>query len=129
MRLIAGLYNGFLAAMLIWGLGTGRRDVKRFGLGCVVVAGVFGGITAKPTILLTQALPGLLAFVAVTDDLFALVVRPDRVQITSQIYQAKVARWVQCWPTLVVRSWEDGVGGPGLRRLDVAMSGASEETT
>ena len=60
-----GLYNGFLAAGLIWALWAGRRDVKLFFLGCVVVAGIFGGITAKTTILFTQALPGLLAFVAV----------------------------------------------------------------
>jgi putative membrane protein len=60
-----GLYNGFLAAMLIWGLIAGRRDVTAFGLGCVIIAGVFGAITAKPTILFTQALPGLLALGAV----------------------------------------------------------------
>ena len=60
-----GLYNGFLAALLIWGLATGRRDVTVFGLTCVVIAGVFGAITAKPSILFTQALPGLLALVAV----------------------------------------------------------------
>ena len=42
-----GLYNGFLAAGLIWGLEAGRRDVKVFFLSCVVVAGIFGGITAK----------------------------------------------------------------------------------
>lgn len=56
-----GLYNGFLAAGLVWGLWAGRRDIKLFFLGCVVVAGVFGGITAKPTILFTQALPALIA--------------------------------------------------------------------
>ncbi len=56
-----GLYNGFLAAGLLWGLWASKRDVQIFFLGCVVVAGVFGGITAKPTILLTQALPALLA--------------------------------------------------------------------
>ena len=60
-----GLYNGFLAAGLVWGLASGRRDVTVFFLGCVVIAGVFGGITAKPTILLTQALPGFLALVFV----------------------------------------------------------------
>ena len=60
-----GLYNGFLAAGLLWGLVAGRRDVKIFFLGCVVVAGVFGGLTAKTTILFTQALPGLLALVCV----------------------------------------------------------------
>lgn len=56
-----GLYNGFLAAGLIWGLIAGRRDVKLFFLGCVIVAGVFGALTAKPTILFTQALPGAVA--------------------------------------------------------------------
>jgi putative membrane protein len=56
-----GLYNGFLAAGLAWGLWAGRRDVKLFFLGCVIVAGVFGALTAKPTILFTQALPGAIA--------------------------------------------------------------------
>ena len=60
-----GLYNGFLAAGLLWGLVAGRRDVKIFFLGCVVVAGIFGGLTAKTTILFTQALPGLLALLCV----------------------------------------------------------------
>ena len=56
-----GLYNGFLAAGLMWGVWSGRRDIKLFFLGCVLVAGVFGGITAKTTILFTQALPALIA--------------------------------------------------------------------
>ena len=60
-----GLYNGFLAAGLAWGLMAGRRDVKQFFLGCVIVAGVFGGITAKPSIFLTQALPAAIAFLLV----------------------------------------------------------------
>ena len=60
-----GLYNGFLAAGLVWGLAAGRRDVLVFFLGCVVVAGVFGGLTAKTTILVTQALPALVALVFV----------------------------------------------------------------
>ena len=54
-----GLYNGFLAAGLVWALVTGRRDLKIFFLGCVVVAGIFGGVTAKTSILFTQALPAL----------------------------------------------------------------------
>lgn len=58
-----GLYNGFLAAGLIWGLMSGRRDIKFFFLGCVLVAGIFGGLTAKTSILLTQAAPALLAIV------------------------------------------------------------------
>jgi len=56
-----GLYNGFLAAGLVWGLAAGRRDVLVFFLGCIVVAGVFGGLSAKTTILFTQALPALAA--------------------------------------------------------------------
>jgi putative membrane protein len=60
-----GLYNGFLAAGLVWGLFTGTTSIKIFFLICVVVAGVFGGFTAKRSILYMQALPGLLALVAV----------------------------------------------------------------
>jgi putative membrane protein len=56
-----GLYNGFLAAGLVWGLVADRRDVKVFFLCCVVAAGVFGAITAKGSILFTQALPAALA--------------------------------------------------------------------
>ena len=52
-----GLYNGFLAAGLFWGLLAGRRDVKIFFLLSVVAAGIFGGISAKTSILITQALP------------------------------------------------------------------------
>lgn len=60
-----GLYNGFLAAGLLWGLVNGRRDVKVFFLGCVIVAGVYGGLTAKMSILYLQGLPALLALLAV----------------------------------------------------------------
>lgn len=60
-----GLYNGFLAAGLIWGIWKERRDVKVFFLVCVVIAGVFGALTAKTSILFTQALPGLIALVCV----------------------------------------------------------------
>ena len=60
-----GLYNGFLATGLIWALGADRRDLKVFFLGCVIVAGVFGGLTAKASILLTQALPAAVALVLV----------------------------------------------------------------
>ena len=56
-----GLYNGFLAAGLIWGLAAGKFDVTVFFLACVIVAGIFGGITASRRILLVQALPGALA--------------------------------------------------------------------
>jgi putative membrane protein len=60
-----GLYNGFLAAGLFWGLWAGRFDLKAFFLGCVVVAGVFGALTAKTTILFTQALPAAIALALV----------------------------------------------------------------
>lgn len=56
-----GLYNGFLAAGLIWGLWTGQFAVKMFFLLCVVIAGIYGGLTTRRTILYIQALPGLLA--------------------------------------------------------------------
>lgn len=69
-----GLYNGFLAAGLLWGLLSGRRDVKAFFLACVIVAGVYGGFTAKMSILYVQALPALAALLAV------LAVRPPRVR-------------------------------------------------
>ena len=56
-----GLYNGFLAAVLLWALWGDRRELKIFFLGCVVVAGIFGGVTAKTSILFTQALPAAIA--------------------------------------------------------------------
>src|SRR5678815_138561 len=48
-----GLYNGFIAAGIAWGLALGGAgaSIKIFFLGCVVVAGVFGGFTASRRIL------------------------------------------------------------------------------
>ena len=62
-----GLYNGFLAAGLAWGLmqGAAGRPVVVFFLACVIVAGLYGGFTASRKILLVQALPGALALAAV----------------------------------------------------------------
>ena len=60
-----GLYNGFLAAGLVWALVINSFDVKVFFLVCVIVAGVFGAFTAKRSILFVQALPGALALAAV----------------------------------------------------------------
>lgn len=60
-----GLYNGFLAAGLFWGLLVNRFDIKVFFLCCVVVAGIFGGITAKTSILFTQGLPALIALILI----------------------------------------------------------------
>ena len=56
-----GLYNGFLAAGLFWGLWAGRRDLKVFFLTCVIAAGVFGAVTAKTSILFTQGVPAAVA--------------------------------------------------------------------
>lgn len=60
-----GLYNGFLAVGLLWALAAGNRPVMLFFLGCVVVAGIFGGFTATRKILLVQALPGAIALTLV----------------------------------------------------------------
>lgn len=60
-----GLYNGFLAAGLLWAL-LRKSDgfaVQVFFLSCVVVAGIFGGLTAKTSILFFQAAPALLALI------------------------------------------------------------------
>lgn len=60
-----GLYNGFLAAGLIWGLLYRDRRVGRhiqlFFLGCVAVAGAYGAYSAKFSILFIQALPAAIA--------------------------------------------------------------------
>lgn len=59
-----GLYNGFLAAGLVWGLLPGTADpvgVQTFFLVCVAVAGVVGALTASRTIFFLQALPALVA--------------------------------------------------------------------
>lgn len=61
-----GLYNGFLAAGLIWGLwqGAGGRDVLAFFLICVAIAGIYGGATVSRRIFLVQGLPALVALLA-----------------------------------------------------------------
>lgn len=62
-----GLYNGFLSAGLIWSLiaGSSGFPQKVFFLSCVVVAGVFGALTASGSILLVQAAPALIALALV----------------------------------------------------------------
>jgi putative membrane protein len=63
-----GLYNGFLAAGLVWSLliqdDTWHTNVACFFLGCVIVAGIFGGLTAQKSIFYVQALPAAIALVA-----------------------------------------------------------------
>ena len=56
-----GLYNGFLAAGLAWGAISGSWSVRLFFLVCVIVAGIFGGLTVDKSILWIQALPGAIA--------------------------------------------------------------------
>ena len=62
-----GLYNGFLAAGLGWGLLAGAEGhvIKVFFLSCVVIAGIFGAATASRKILWVQAVPGAVALALV----------------------------------------------------------------
>ena len=63
-----GLYNGFLAAGLVWGLVHGNPafafQIKAFFLICVIVAGAYGAATVNTRILIVQALPAAIALVA-----------------------------------------------------------------
>ncbi|MEK4069809.1 DUF1304 domain-containing protein [Peribacillus sp. FSL R5-0717] len=62
-----GLYNGFLAAGLIWGLILGLNSIgymiQLFFVICVVVAAIFGGFTSNKSIIVKQGLPAILALV------------------------------------------------------------------
>ncbi|MBS0455230.1 MAG: DUF1304 domain-containing protein [Proteobacteria bacterium] len=60
-----GLYNGFLAAGLFWGLATQNRTFMIFFLACVIVAGAYGAATAARKILFVQALPAAIAMALV----------------------------------------------------------------
>ena len=62
-----GLYNGFLAAGLIWGLSLGAdgTSVKVFFLACVLIAGVYGAVTANRRILFVQAIPAAIGLALV----------------------------------------------------------------
>jgi putative membrane protein len=63
-----GLYNGFLAAGLFWGLlhpdAIVGRQIDLFFLACVIVAALYGGMTVKRSIMLIQGLPALIALIA-----------------------------------------------------------------
>jgi putative membrane protein len=63
-----GLYNGFLAAGLIWSLlisnAEWQRNVAIFFLGCIAVAGIYGAVTASKKIFFVQAVPALIALIA-----------------------------------------------------------------
>ena len=62
-----GLYNGFLAAGLVWGLFQGvpgfAFEIKTFFLLCVIIAGVYGAATVSRRILYVQAVPAALALI------------------------------------------------------------------
>ncbi|WP_312078977.1 DUF1304 domain-containing protein [Chryseobacterium sp.] len=64
-----GLYNGFLAAGLIWSLficdEKWHTNIALFFLGCVAVAGIYGAISATKKIFFVQALPAILGIIAV----------------------------------------------------------------
>lgn len=64
-----GLYNGFLAAGLVWGLihpnAEFGRQLQLFFLGCIVVAAIYGSVTAKRSILFVQGFPAIAAMAAV----------------------------------------------------------------
>ena len=62
-----GLYNGFLAVGLLWGLGypgVAGQHIQMFFLACVIVAGIYGGLTVKMRIMYLQAGPALLGLLA-----------------------------------------------------------------
>jgi putative membrane protein len=64
-----GLYNGFLAAGLFWSVlhpdPLIGKQIALFFLACVIVAAIYGGLTAKRSILVIQGLPALIAIIAV----------------------------------------------------------------
>ncbi|KPL81279.1 MULTISPECIES: DUF1304 domain-containing protein [Herpetosiphon] len=70
-----GLYNGFLAAGLIWGLVHPNPDfglqIQLFFVCCVVVAAIYGGLTAKRSILFVQGGPAIIALVALLIHMFS----------------------------------------------------------
>lgn len=65
-----GLYNGFIAAGLIWSLTITniwwQKDIAIFFLACVFLAGIYGAITASKKILWIQTIPALLAYILIT---------------------------------------------------------------
>jgi len=64
-----GLYNGFLAGGLVWSLvitdATWSKNVALFFLGCVLVAGIYGAMTASKRIFFVQAVPAILGILSV----------------------------------------------------------------
>lgn len=67
-----GLYNGFLASGLVWGLWIDTPGVLIFFLSCMLIAGVYGGLTAKFSIIWIQGLPALVGLLLVLLHYFLL---------------------------------------------------------
>ena len=90
---------------------------QRFGYGIEPYRSTEAAIRTWPTtatavgVRLTRGGPVVFAPFGLAD-LFGLVVRANRVQVTPAIYHGKVARWRRFWPDLTVLPWEDGIGAP-----------------
>lgn len=96
---------------------------ERFGYAVRPYASVHDAINTWPTTATAVAVgndAGRLGVYAPfgLDDLFAGVVRANRVQITREIFTSKVRRWTRHWPNLVVLPWEHGVGQEALRWIE-----------
>jgi putative membrane protein len=63
----AGLYNRFIGSGLIWSLASDESGypIKIFFLVCIIIAGLYGAVTLRPTTLIIQTLPGILALIFV----------------------------------------------------------------
>jgi len=59
-----GLYNGFLALALIWGVASSSYDLQLYGLICVIIAGIVGAATVGKKILFVQSVPAFIALVS-----------------------------------------------------------------
>ena len=95
---------------------------QRFGCDIVPYTSTEDAIATWPTtataigVRLEQGRPQVFAPYGL-DDLFGLVVRANRVQITPEIYRRKVARWQRHWPSLTVLPWTAGRGEVRERRI------------
>ena len=61
----AGLYNAFIGTGLLWSLFSNQTSVQVFCLACVLIAGIYGAVTLKPTTLLLQSLPATIALILI----------------------------------------------------------------
>lgn len=61
-----GLYNGFLATGLLWGVISSQFSVQLFFLSCVFIAGIYGALSVSKSIFWIQALPAIVALIVLT---------------------------------------------------------------